>query len=61
MDLANHERAGRALEMLTSGLKLFVGRKLKSTCQQGWFEQERYCGVARFGLNGSKVVGPDEG
>ena len=41
MAISNHERVGKALEMLTSGLKPFVERELKNTYQQGWFEETR--------------------
>ncbi len=41
MAITNHERVGKALELLTSGLKPFVERELKSTYQQGWFEETR--------------------
>jgi hypothetical protein len=41
MAITNHERVGKALEMLTGGLKPFVERELKSTYQQGWFEVTR--------------------
>jgi predicted AAA+ superfamily ATPase len=41
MAITNHERVGKALEMLTGGLKPFVERELKSTYQQGWFEETR--------------------
>jgi predicted AAA+ superfamily ATPase len=41
MAITNHERVGKALEMLTGGLKPFVERELKSTYQQEWFEETR--------------------
>src|SRR6266446_8438468 len=41
MAISNHERVGKALEMLTSGLQPFVERELKNTYQQGWFEETR--------------------
>jgi predicted AAA+ superfamily ATPase len=41
MAITNHERVGKALELLTSGLKPFVERELKNTYQQGWFEETR--------------------
>jgi predicted AAA+ superfamily ATPase len=41
MAITNHERVGKALEMLTSGLKPFVERELQNTYQQGWFEEIR--------------------
>ncbi len=41
MAITNHERVGKALELLTAGLKPFVERELKNTYQQGWFEETR--------------------
>jgi len=41
MAITNHERVGKALEMLATGLKPFVERELKNTYQQGWFEETR--------------------
>src|ERR1035438_6880381 len=41
MAITNHERVGKSLEFLTSGLKPFVERELKSVYQQGWFEETR--------------------
>ena len=41
MAITNHERVGKSLELLTSGLKPFVERELKSIYQQGWFEETR--------------------
>ena len=41
MAITNHERVGKALELLTSGLKPFVERELKSTYQQDWFAETR--------------------
>jgi predicted AAA+ superfamily ATPase len=41
MAITNHERVGKALELLTGGLKPFVERELKSTYQQGWFDETR--------------------
>ena len=41
MALSNHERVGKSLELLVAGLKPFVERELKSTYQQGWFEETR--------------------
>jgi len=41
MAITNHERVGKALELLTSGLKPFVERELRNTEQPGWFEKTR--------------------
>ena len=41
MAITNHERVGKALEFLSSGLKPFVERELKNTYQEGWFEETR--------------------
>jgi predicted AAA+ superfamily ATPase len=41
MAITNHERVGKALDLLTSGLKPFVERELKNIYQQGWFEETR--------------------
>ncbi len=41
MAITNHERAGKALELLAAGLTPFVERELKSTYQQGWLEETR--------------------
>ena len=41
MAITNHERVGKALELLTAGLTPFVERELKNTFQQGWFEETR--------------------
>lgn len=41
MAITNHERVGKALELLTGGLTPFVERELKNTYQQGWFEETR--------------------
>ena len=39
MAITNHERVGKALELLRDGLKPFVERELKSQNAQGWFEE----------------------
>jgi predicted AAA+ superfamily ATPase len=41
MAITNHERIGKALEMLTGGLKPFVERELQSAYKQEWFEETR--------------------
>jgi Swt1-like HEPN len=41
MAISNHERVGKGLELLTSGLKPFVERELKSTFQKEWFEETK--------------------
>lgn len=39
MALSNHERIGKALELLADGLKPFVERELQNTYQAGWFQE----------------------
>lgn len=39
MAITNHERIGKALELLRDGLKPFVERELKSQNAQGWFDE----------------------
>lgn len=41
MAITNHERIGKALELLTGGLRPFVERELKSTYQDQWFAETR--------------------
>lgn len=41
MAITNHERVGKALELLKDGLRPFIERELKSQYQQGWFEEAR--------------------
>lgn len=41
MAITNHERVGKALELLAKGLKPFVERELRSVYQAGWFEEAR--------------------
>ncbi len=41
MAITNHERVGKALELLSRGLTPFIERELKSTYQEGWFEETR--------------------
>lgn len=41
MAITNYERVGKALELLTAGLKPFVERELKSVHQENWFEETR--------------------
>lgn len=43
MAITNHERVGKALEILNGGLTPFVERELKSTYQAKWFEETRQC------------------
>ena len=38
MAISNHERVGKALELLKDGLQPFVERELKQEHQQHWFE-----------------------
>lgn len=39
MAITNHERVGKALDLLKDGLRPFVERELKSQYQQRWFEE----------------------
>ena len=39
MAITNHERVGKALDLLREGLRPFVERELKAQYQQGWFEE----------------------
>jgi predicted AAA+ superfamily ATPase len=39
MAITNHERVGKALDLLKEGLRPFVERELKAQYQQGWFEE----------------------
>ena len=39
MAITNHERVGKAMDLLRDGLQPFVERELKSQYQQGWFEE----------------------
>jgi predicted AAA+ superfamily ATPase len=39
MAITNHERIGKALDLLKEGLQPFVERELKAQYQQGWFEE----------------------
>jgi predicted AAA+ superfamily ATPase len=41
MAVTNHERVGKALDLLRDGLGPFVKRELKSVNAQGWFEELR--------------------
>ncbi len=41
MALTNHERVGKALDLMRDGLKPFVERELKSQYQQNWFEETK--------------------
>jgi predicted AAA+ superfamily ATPase len=41
MALSNHEHVAKSLELLAAGLTPFIERELKSTYQQGWFEETR--------------------
>ena len=45
MAITNHERVGKAMELLKDGLGPFVERELKSEYQgQGWFTGLSYVG-----------------
>jgi len=39
MAITNHERVGKALNLLKDGLRPFAERELKSQYQQGWFDE----------------------
>jgi len=39
MAITNHERVGKALDLLKDGLRPFVERELKAQYQQGWFDE----------------------
>ena len=39
MAITNHERVGKALELLKEGLRPFVEREMKAQHGQLWFEQ----------------------
>ena len=41
MAITNHERVGKALELLAKGIKPFVEREMRSVYQAGWFEEAR--------------------
>jgi hypothetical protein len=58
MAQSNHERVGKALEILNSGLKPFVERELKSTYQASWFDETRQCLAGTQMHLGSKADEP---
>ena len=39
MAITNHERVGKALELLKEGVTPFLERELKSEYQQRWFDE----------------------
>ena len=39
MAITNHERVGKALDLLRDGLRPFVERELKAQYQQRWFDE----------------------
>src|SRR5450755_4656684 len=41
MAITNHERVGKAMELLKEGLRPFVERELKAQYAQQWFEQAK--------------------
>jgi predicted AAA+ superfamily ATPase len=41
MAITNHERVGKALELLTAGLQPFVERELKTTATPNWFAETK--------------------
>ncbi|MEO6322989.1 MAG: Swt1 family HEPN domain-containing protein [Thermoanaerobaculia bacterium] len=51
MALSNHERVGKALELIKDGLVPFVERELKAQYAQGWFEEVKASvGTTQAGL-----------
>ena len=38
MAITNHERVGKALDLLKDGLRPFLERELKEQYQQRWFD-----------------------
>jgi predicted AAA+ superfamily ATPase len=54
MAITNHDRVGKAMELLKGGLGLFVERELKSTGKDKTVELQRYLGDDR--LNAKKAV-----
>jgi hypothetical protein len=62
MAITNHERVGKMLELLTTGLRPFVERELKTTDVPDWFaETKRSLADARraapYGVCDSQSVG----
>jgi len=43
MAITNHERVGKMLELLRSGLGPFIERELKNSFQDNWLEEARGC------------------
>lgn len=41
MAVTNHERVGKALDLLKDGLAPFVERELKADFGQGWLEEAK--------------------
>ena len=41
MAITNHERIGKALDLLKDGLRPFIEREMKAQYQQAWFEEFR--------------------
>jgi len=41
MAITNHERVGKALELLTGGLQPFVERELKNVDAPNWFAETK--------------------
>lgn len=41
MAITNHVRIGKCLEKLAAGLRPFVERELKNTCQGEWFAETK--------------------
>jgi predicted AAA+ superfamily ATPase len=42
MAISNHERVGKALDLLKDGLRPFVEREMKGQYQQSWFDEFRH-------------------
>ncbi len=45
MAVTNHERVGKALDLLKEGLRPFVEREMKAQHAQLWFEQANLFGT----------------
>ena len=41
MAITNHERVGKAMDLLKDGLRPFIEREMKAQYQQAWFEEFR--------------------
>ncbi|MBA2435573.1 MAG: AAA+ family ATPase, partial [Chthoniobacterales bacterium] len=56
MAVTNHDRVGKALDLLSRGLKPFVERELKSIYAQQWFAQVKQT----LGTTQLQLVGTEE-